>query len=55
MFTANIAGSAGSQIRSDLPYRDSNAGQQTLDVEGDAGGDDKRNLDSRKIFNCLSW
>lgn len=48
MFTANIAGSASSQIRSDLPHRDSNPGPQTQDIEGDHGADDKRYLETRK-------
>ena len=46
MFTANIAGTAGSQMRSDLSHRDSN--QPIVDGDGDGANDDKRNLDNRE-------
>ncbi len=40
MFTANIAGSAGSHLRSDLPHRDSNPHNSNpnllIDIEGES-------------------
>lgn len=51
MFTANIAGSAGSHLRSDLPHRDSNphnSNPNLLEIEGDsyvaASAEEKRYL-----------
>ena len=51
MFTANIAGSAGSHLRPDLPHRDSNphnSNPNLLDIEGEsyaaASAEEKRYL-----------
>ena len=56
MFTANIAGSAGSHLRSDLPHRDSyphnSSHPNLLDIDGEsyvaASAEEKRYL----VKNC---